>query len=143
MPMIFRTMKRADDGLPVVGSNSKELGVRIPPNPNADIDLDANDCVVLNGKGLSVAANWRKLPGYLIPKCLRTLFPGAAGPNTLACYKMGTGVFAPAAVSNALTLVLKKGNPQSGNIVPNQSVHRDQFQADLAAIRDQWTVDET
>lgn len=143
MPTMFRTMKRANDGLPVVGSNSKELGVRVPPNLNADIDLDANDCLVLNDKGLSVVANGRRLPGHLIPKRLRALFPGAAGPNTLACYKIGTGVFAPGVVSNALTLVLKAGNPQAGNIVPNQSVHRDQFQADLAATRDQWMVDET
>lgn len=143
MPTMFRTMKRANDGLPVVGSNSKELGVRVPANPNADIDLDTNDYVVLNGKGLSVAANWRQLPGYLIPKRLRALFPGAAGPDSLVCYRMGTGVFAPGAVSNDLSLVLKTGNARAGNIVPNQSVHRDQFQADLAATRNQWTVDET
>ena len=143
MPTMFRTMKQADDGLPVVGSNAKELGVRVPPNPHSDIDLDANDCVVLNGRGLSVTANWRCLPGYLIPKRLRALFPGATGPDLLTCYKMGTGAFAPGAIGNALTLVLKNGNPQAGNLVPNLSVHLDQFQADLAATRNQWTVDET
>src|SRR5262245_45755118 len=111
MPTIFRTMKRADDSLPVVGSNSKELGVRVSPNPNADIDLDANNCVILNGKGLSVAANWRDLLPHLIPKRLKPLSPDAAGPNTLTCYKMGTGVFAAGTVSNDLNLVLKHGNP--------------------------------
>jgi len=45
MPTIYRAMKRADDGMPVVGSNSKELGVRVPPNPNGDIDLDENGIV--------------------------------------------------------------------------------------------------
>jgi hypothetical protein len=44
MPTIYRSMKQAEDGLPVVGSNSKELGVRVPPNPNADVDLDGNEC---------------------------------------------------------------------------------------------------
>jgi len=143
MPTIFRTMKRANDGLRVVGSNAKELGVRCPPNPNADIELDTNDCVVLNGKGLSVAANWRYFLAHLIPKRLKPLFPGAAGSNTLACYRTGTGVFAAGPLSNALSVVLKSGNPRAGNIVPNQGVHRDQFQADLAATRNQWTVDET
>lgn len=143
MPTIFRTMKRDHDGLPVVGSNSKELGVRVPPNRHADIDLDANDLVILNGKGLSVAANWRYLLPHLIPKRLVALSPGATGSNALVCYRMGTGVFASGPVTNALSLVLKSGNPQAGNIVPNQSVHRDQFQADLATTRDQWTVDET
>lgn len=143
MPTIFRTMKRAEDGLPVVGSNARELGVRVPPNPSADIDLDANDRVLLNGKGLSVARNWRNLLPHLIPKRLRSLFAGAAGSNTLACYKTGTGVFAAGAFGNNLNLVLKNGNPQAGNIVPSQSVHRDKFQSDLAATRNQWTVDET
>ena len=46
MPTIYRAMKRADDGLPAVGSNSKELGVRVPPNPNAEIDLDENGNVI-------------------------------------------------------------------------------------------------
>ena len=51
MPTIFRAMKRAADSLPVVGfSASTELGVRLPPNTWADIDLDKNDHVVQNGK---------------------------------------------------------------------------------------------
>ncbi len=143
MPAMFRTMKRANDGLPVVGSNAKELGVRVPPSTHADIDLDTNDCVVLNGKGLSVASNWRELLPHLIPRRLKPLCPDASGPNTLACFKMGTGVFAVGAVNNDLSLVLKPGNSQAGNIVPKQSVHRDQFQALLAATRNEWTIDET
>lgn len=143
MPTMFRSMKRAGDGLPVVGTNSKELGVRVPPNKHADIDLDANDCIVLNGKGLSVAADWRELLPHLIPRRLKSLSPDASGANTLACYRMGSGAFAAGAVNNDLSLVLKQGNSQAGNIVPNQSVHRDRFQALLAATRNEWTVDET
>ena len=99
MPTIYRSMKRAADDLPIVGSNSKELGVRVPPNPNADIDLDANDLVILNDRGMSVAANWRSLPAHLIPKRLQPLFAGAAGSNSLTSYKMGTGQFAASAVN--------------------------------------------
>ena len=62
MATIYRTMRRASDDRPVVGSNSKELGVRVPPNPNADVDLDDSGKVILNGKGMSVAENWRHLP---------------------------------------------------------------------------------
>jgi hypothetical protein len=92
MPTILRSMKQAKDGLPVVGSGaSTELGVRVPPNQWADVDLDQNDNVVQNGNGMSVVANWRHLLAHLIPKRLKPLFPGAAGPNSLTCYKMGTG----------------------------------------------------
>jgi hypothetical protein len=65
MPTIYRTMKRADDGLPTVGSNTNELGVRVPPNPNGDIELDENGYVILNGNGMSVAENWRRLLPHL------------------------------------------------------------------------------
>jgi hypothetical protein len=142
MPTIFRPMKRAADGLPVVGSNSKELGVRPPPNPNADIDLDQNEYVVQNGKGMSVAANWRNLLAHLIPKRLRPHFPGAVGSDLLSCYKMGAGTFVAGAVSADLDLLLKPGTLTAGIVAPTQSVHRDQFQADLAATRNQWSIDE-
>jgi hypothetical protein len=59
MPTVYRSMKRAEDGLPIVGSNSKELGVRVPPNPSPDVDLDSNMQVIMNGKGMSVAEHWR------------------------------------------------------------------------------------
>src|SRR5438477_1820965 len=143
MPTIFRSMKRAADGLLVVGSNSKELGVRVSPDPNADVDLDQNDQVIENGKGMSVAANWRHLLAHLIPKRLKPLFPGAAGSNTLTCYKMGTGAFSTGAINTDLNVVLKQGSVQTGNVVLAQSVHRDQFQAHLAATRLEWSPDET
>ena len=143
MPTVFRSMKRAADGLPVVGSNSKELGVRVPPNPNADVDLDQNDHVVQNGKWMSVAANWRHLLAHLIPKRLKPLFPGAAGSNALTCYKMGTGAFVTGGLNVDLNLVLKQGSLRTGNVVPAQSVHRDQFQAHLAGTRPEWSPDET
>ena len=38
MPTVFRSMKAAADGFPIVGDQAKELGVRVPPNPHADID---------------------------------------------------------------------------------------------------------
>jgi hypothetical protein len=95
MPTIYRTMKRAADGLPVVGSNSKELGVRVPPNANTDVNLDSDGNVILDRSGMSVAENWTDLPGHLIPKRLKAFFEGATGSNALSCYKLGTGPFSP------------------------------------------------
>jgi hypothetical protein len=78
MPTVFRSMKAAADGLPVVGDQSKELGVRVPPNRYADIEVDDAGMVVLNGLGLSVVSNWRDLPDHLIPVRLSSIVPQAA-----------------------------------------------------------------
>jgi hypothetical protein len=143
MPSIYRSMKRAEDGMPVVGSKSKELGVRVPPDPNADVDLDGNAHVITNGKGLSVAEHWRFMLGHLVPKRLVPVCPGATGSNGLTCYKLGTGPFAGAPLNDDLLLVLKRHDPHAGNVVPSRSIPFDQFQAALAATRTQWQPDET
>ncbi|MGH9655803.1 MAG: hypothetical protein ACRD6B_20350 [Bryobacteraceae bacterium] len=67
MPRIVRPMLIEPDGLPRVANRSKCLGVREPPDAFADIDVDADNNVVLNRKGLSVVDDWRRLPGHLIP----------------------------------------------------------------------------
>ena len=143
MPTVFRSMKQAVDGLPVVGQNSKELGVRVPPDPNADVGLDGQGNVLCDGRGLSVAESWRNLLAHLGPKRLRPLFAGAAGSNTLVCWRYGSGPFVPAQLNAQLELVLKKHDPQTGNVVPVQPVSVQAFQADLAATRTRWLVDET
>jgi hypothetical protein len=143
MPTIYRAMKQADDGQPEVGSDSKQLGVRIAPNPNADIDLDEKGAVILNGKGMSVADNWRRLLPHLIPKRLKRIFSGAAGSNRLACFCLGQGPFSPGLLNSRLSLVLKDHDVHAGNVVPAQAVSERQFQVDLAATRGEWTIDET
>jgi hypothetical protein len=143
MATIYRTMKRAEDDLPVVGANSRELGVRVPPHPNADVDLDLDGKIVLNGKGMSVAENWRHLLPHLVPKRLRWTFPGAAGTNNLACFKLGDGPFGEGAIYGQLSLILKGHNSRTGNVVPSQGIRVDAFQAELAATRSDWSIDET
>jgi tetratricopeptide (TPR) repeat protein len=143
MPTIYRAMRRAGDGLPVVGFNSKELGVRIPPNPNSDIDLDENGNVVLNGKGMSVAENWRALLPHLVPKRLKAIFPGASGSNGIACFRLGLGPFLPGLLNARLALVLKAHEGQAGNVVPASASGENEFQSDLAATRGDWAIDET
>lgn len=136
-------MKRAGDDRPVVGSNSRELGVRVPPNPNADVDLDDRGNVILNAKGMSVARNWRNLPPHLVPKRLRPVLPAASGSNQLFCYKLGDGPFRSGPINDQLILVLKAHDPRSANVVPSQLGQVRVFQDDLAATRSDWSIDET
>jgi len=143
MPTIYRSMKRTEDDLPVVGVNSKELGVRVPPTPNADVDLDRNGNVVPNGKGMSVAENWRFLLPHLVPKRLRSIFPGATGSNDLSCFKLGDGPFQDGPIGDQLSLVLKNHDPRAGNVVPARPDPIQSFQAHLAATRSQWSIEET
>lgn len=144
MPTVYRSMKAADDGLPEVGDQSKQLGVRVPPNPHADIEVDAStNRIVLNGSGMSVAENWRLLPPHLIPLRLAAIVSDAKGKNHLVCYRMGDGPFIPGPLTTGLELVLKPGAIDRGNVVPGAAVTVAQFQADLAATRPQWVADET
>jgi hypothetical protein len=143
MPTVYRSMKAAADGLPVVGDQSKELGVRVPPNRHADMDVDNAGMVVLNGLGMSVVANWRDLPDHLIPRRLSTIVPQAAGSNDLRCYRLGEGPFAAGILAAGLELVLKPGSSRHGNVTPTFAVTVAQFLALLAATRADWVEDET
>ena len=72
MPRVFRVMRKEPEGLPTVSQTS--LGVR----PAVDVDLDAQNNVLVNGKGMSVAPNWRDVNVNRIPKRLR---PIVLAPN--------------------------------------------------------------
>jgi hypothetical protein len=143
MPTVFRSMKADADGLPVVGDRSKELGVRVPPNRYADIDVNTAGLVVLNGMGMSVVANWRDLPDHLIPARLSGIVPQATGSNDLRCYRLGDGAFAAGLLAAGLELSLKPGSLRHGNVAPSTPITVDEFQALLAATRADWVEDET
>jgi hypothetical protein len=143
MPTVFRSMKAAADGL-VLGDQSKELGVRVPPNPHSDVDVDPiTNLVVLNQKGMSVVENWRNLLPHLIPARLSVIVSKARGSDNLKCYRLGDGPFASGLLAPGLELVPKPGTADAGIVVPRAAVTVSQFQADLAATRVQWVVDET
>src|SRR5882724_1341486 len=110
MPRVFRVMRKDADGLPTVGPNS--LGVR----PGVDIDLDAQNIVLVNGKGMSVAPNWRDINRNRIPKRLRGIVPGARGSNNTFCFRMGNGPFQRGPLANGLTL--EPDSARHGNIAP-------------------------
>ena len=51
--VVFRGMKE-DGGLPKVEASARGLGVRVPPNPNSDVDV-VDGVVQANGRGMSMA----------------------------------------------------------------------------------------
>jgi hypothetical protein len=138
---IVRPMKKdpADPGRPLVGVQSKCLGVRTTGNW-ADIDIDGSGCAVANRKGMSVSANWRTLPPHLIPEELDDGEIGASGKG-MEVFVLGTGPFADSPVAAGLELCLKEGRNDAGHVCPVATVLLAQYQADLAATRPDWVID--
>ena len=135
MPTVFRVMRKDVDNLPTV--NQKSLGVR----PGTDVDLDAHNRVLVNGKGMSVAPNWRNVNILRIPKRLRPLLAGASGSNTWFCFRTGSGPFQQGSLASGLTL--EPDSATHGNIAPVQLVPLAMYEANLAATRSDWVEDET
>src|SRR5947209_2387229 len=131
---------RADaDNLPKVGTQSKCLGVREPGN--ADVDLEDDGKVKLNGRGMAVVNNWRLLPGFLVPAHLESEFNGASGRG-LRVFVHGEGGFDEDEVAAGLCLRHKPGNDKAGNVTPTASVPLADFQAALRDTRSGWSIDE-
>jgi hypothetical protein len=135
MPRVYRVMRKDDDGLPTVGPTS--LGVR----SGIDIDLDAQDDVLVNGKGMSVSPNWRDINIGRIPKRLRPIVPGARGSNNTYCFRLGDGAFVQAVLASGLTL--EPDSATHGNVAPAQVVPFVVYEQDLAATRPDWQEDES
>jgi hypothetical protein len=92
--------------------------------------------------GLSVVADWRLLPGFLVPEHLENEFNGASGRG-LRIFVHGTGGFDEGDVATGLFLHHKPPNDRAGNVTPTASVPLAQFQADLQATRPDWRIDES
>ncbi len=139
MPKIFRTMRKDLDDKPTIGAIRDCLGVRVP----IDVDVDANGNVELNGKGMSVSPSLNAFPHFLIPRRLQEFFPKATGSNSLFCFSMGDGPFVPSGVEEGLDLVVDR--PSHGLVVPARldAASLPIFQANLAATRDHWKIDES
>jgi len=133
-------MKRDRDGLPVVGIRSKELGVRVPPDVHADVDLDETNSVRLNRRGMSVTLHRRFLKPHLVPKRLKQWHPGAAGADSLSIYRYGEGSFEDSAITENLALAVTSAI--HGNVVPATLMHLDDFLSHIADTRDKWTIEE-
>jgi hypothetical protein len=140
MDFIFRTMIR-DGHAPAIGPTGKTLGVRIPPTEPSDIPVSVAGYVSPNTGGMSVVPDWRHLLAYQIPKRLRHIVPRATGKDTLACWRLGESQFAEDTVAEGL--FLRVDSPKHGIIEPLEEVGVDTYQADLAATRDRWVIDES
>ena len=135
MPRVFRVMRKELDGLPTVSQTS--LGVR----PGIDVDLDTQNNVLVNAKGMSVAPNWRDINVNRVPKRIRPIVPGASGSNSTFCFRMGDGAFVQGPFANGLTL--EPDSPTHGNVAPALVVPFAAYEADIAATRPDWQEDET
>ncbi len=142
MPRIVRPMRVEPDQLPRVGARSKCLGVREPPDPNADVNVDGAGSVVQNRKGMSVADDWRQLPGHLIPEHLDDGFNGASGRG-MNVFVHGCGFFQQGPVTATLELLLKAGTVSCGVVAPTARVSLARYQQDLMATRGNWFIDES
>lgn len=128
-------MRKDPDGLPTVSATS--LGIR----PGVDVEVDAEGNVLVNGKGMSVAPNWRDINVNRIPKRLRPIVPGAGGSNNTYCFRAGEGAFMRAVFASGL--ILEPDSPTHGNIAPAKVVPLGTYAADIAATRPSWQEDET
>lgn len=135
MPLVYRIMKKDADGLPIV--DSRGLGVR----RGTDIDLDGQNNVILNGKGMSVAPAWRDINVLRIPKRLRAKVPGANGSNNAYCFRFGSGPFHQGAFAPGLLLL--PDSPTHGNVAPETIVPISSYENAIGATRPGWQEDET
>ncbi len=135
MPRVYRVMRKNDgDDYPRIGPT--DLGVR-----PVDVDVDPVGNVIVNGKGMSVAPDWRKIFVGRLPKRLRSIVPGARGANSDHCFRTGSGPFTQG--SFAIGLTLEPDSTKHGNIAPELSVPLATYEADLAATRAESEVDDT
>jgi hypothetical protein len=136
MPLVFRVMKKSDDGLPTVEQSAHGLGVR----PGTDVDVDAQGNVIVNGKGMSVSSSWRVISVLRIPRRLRDKVPGARGSNNRFCFRTGEGPFQAGEFSSNLDFV--PDSATHGCVTPARYVSLSQYESDLAATRPDWQFDE-
>ena len=135
-PKVFRAMRRDADHHPTVDQSATGLGVR----PGIDVNIDAADRVILDGGGMSVAPGWRELELHRIPKRLGTVVPGAHGSNNTHCFSTGSGPFQPSSFAKGLVLI--PDSETHGVVAPEAIVTLRQYEADLAATREDWVIDE-
>ena len=135
-------MKVDPDGQPKVGAQSKRLGVRIPPDRHADVDVDDMGRVAPVRKGLSVTEDWRNLPGHLIPEHLDDGRNGASGRG-MNVFTHGFGGFEEGPITKELQLLHKAGTTTAGVIAPTDPTLLAAYQQALALTRPDWTIDES
>ena len=87
-----------------------------------------------------MAPAWRLLRYYRIPARLSHLCSDARGLDDVHCWKMGEGEFADGSLASGLNVRLDSAT--HGMVEPAVIVPLKTYEADLAATRDQWIIDE-
>jgi len=135
MPLIYRVMTR-DGDKPKVGNTARTLGVRLPPLPHADIEVNEDGTVEPGRGGMSVSPRLERLPKHRVPKRLCERVPEASGFDTDSCWHMGSGSFEAGPVAPGLLLRLL--GTEHGLIEPEYRMLLADYTTALAATRDQW-----
>jgi hypothetical protein len=132
VPGIYRGMLE-ENGMPKLGDSPKLLGVRVPPNPNPDIQPDASGNVHpptrLGSRGLSCAPRVQDLPGHRRPVAW-------LGTQTQAVFKVWT----IAEDDLGPDLVAFRDSAHHITIGPARTMSLDQFRAALAATQSKWML---
>jgi hypothetical protein len=138
MPKIFRGML-PDGAKPMLGSDGKMLGIRIP----VDIRPDANGNVFPRSGGMSVSPTLRQLPPHRIPRRLRAVgVSDAEGTDKLNVWSMGSGPFVEGPVRAGLTLRLDPNDPTHGLVEPDRVMSVNDYRIAIEATRDDWVIEE-
>jgi hypothetical protein len=142
MPRIYRSMQKEGEW-PKIARSASTLGVRIATNSSIKPDIPVDDlgCVSPTTGGMSVAPSWRLLPAHRIPARLRRLCPEATGSNQVYCWTMGQGEFTDGPLASGLHV--RRTSESHGLVEPSHVVPLSTYEADLAATREEWIVDET
>jgi hypothetical protein len=102
-----------------------------------------DDCVHPGAGGMSVAPRAEALPPHRLSRRLRDKypdrFPDASGSNNVNCWSMGSGTFSQGRVARRLCLRLDPRHPEThGFVEPDATMKTADFEAAVAATRDQW-----
>ena len=136
MPRVFRVMKKdANDNLPVVAQNS--LGAR----PQTDVDVDAQNNVQVNGKGMSVSPNWRDINHK--PHSETKARRRSGGPREQQHVLLSARNRPIRAGSSYERPDARTRRTTHGNVAPVQVVQFPAYEGYLAATRPDWIEDET
>ena len=131
-PGIYRGMLE-ENGLPKVGNSPKELGVRVPPDPNPDIQPDAAGNVhpptLLSSRGMSCAPRVQDLPFHRRP----AHWSGTQSQMDFQVWQIAEGDLGS-------DLMAFRDSARHITIGPARTLTLDQFRAALAGTQSKWTL---
>ncbi|HEX5445096.1 MAG TPA: hypothetical protein VFW87_14755 [Pirellulales bacterium] len=136
MPLMYRVMT-PDGDKPKIGNTARTLGVRVPPNPDFDIEVNADGTVEPGKGGMSVSPDILALPKHRAPVRYIAFKPDARGRHDDdICWRMSDGPFADGKIGDRL--VLRVDSNDHGMVEPAYRMLLTEYQQALAATQDDW-----